>query len=194
MIPEWRVDRGICTKMLRLAGGGYEGMASRYAGGHALHPSFRHVTMLRITAPTWNWCRNAFFWCHGVRFEIEFAFRDARQHLGLNHGQARSQAKLHFHFNIVFVALFRVRLQARLQADRPPRPLFPAPTQAPQFRGGNTHTLCRPVGDGPKRRQSGIRPPLDPAGTPVAARTPSRIRAGWPSNRPDTPAQASKCA
>ncbi|MYD91586.1 MAG: hypothetical protein F4Y08_14860 [Caldilineaceae bacterium SB0662_bin_9] len=31
---------------------------------------------------------------HGTRFQIEFAFRDAKQHLGLNHGQARSQARL----------------------------------------------------------------------------------------------------
>ena len=36
---------------------------------------------------------------YGARFQIEFAFRDAKQHLGLNHGQARSQARQHFHFN-----------------------------------------------------------------------------------------------
>ena len=56
---------------------------------------------------------------HGARFQIEFAFRDARQHLGLNHGQARSQARQHFHFNLVFAALFWARLPARLQAERP---------------------------------------------------------------------------
>ena len=44
---------------------------------------------------------------HGTRFQIEFAFRDARQHLGLHHGQARSQARQHFHFNIVFAARLR---------------------------------------------------------------------------------------
>ena len=43
---------------------------------------------------------------HGVRFQIEFAFRDAKRHLGLNDSQARSQAKLHSYFNIVFAALF----------------------------------------------------------------------------------------
>ena len=48
-----------------------------------------------------------------------FALRDAKQHLGLNDGQVRSQARLHFHFNIVFVALFRARLSARRQAQRP---------------------------------------------------------------------------
>ena len=56
---------------------------------------------------------------YGARFQIEFAFRDAKQHLGLNHGQARSQARQHFHFNIVFAALFWARLQARLQAGLP---------------------------------------------------------------------------
>ena len=56
---------------------------------------------------------------YGARFQIEFAFRDARQHLGLNHGQARSQARQHFHFNLVFATLFWARLQARLRAERP---------------------------------------------------------------------------
>ncbi len=56
---------------------------------------------------------------YGARFQIEFAFRDAKQHLGLNDCQARSQARLHFHFNLVFTALFWARLQARLRAERP---------------------------------------------------------------------------
>lgn len=33
------------------------------------------------------------------RFQIEFLFRDAKQHGGLNHCQGRSENKLHFHFN-----------------------------------------------------------------------------------------------
>ena len=56
---------------------------------------------------------------YGARFQIEFAFRDAKQYLGLNDGQARSQARQHFHFNLVFAALFWARLQARLRAERP---------------------------------------------------------------------------
>jgi hypothetical protein len=56
---------------------------------------------------------------YGARFQIEFAFCDAKQHLGLDDGQARAQTKLHFHFNIVFAALFWAHLQARLQADHP---------------------------------------------------------------------------
>ena len=33
------------------------------------------------------------------RFLIEFTFRDAKQHTGMNHCQARSESKLHFHWN-----------------------------------------------------------------------------------------------
>ncbi len=58
---------------------------------------------------------------HGyrARFQIEFAFRDAKQHLGLNDGQARSRTKLDFRFNIVFAAFFWARLQTRFQTDGP---------------------------------------------------------------------------
>ena len=56
---------------------------------------------------------------------FEFAFRYAKQHLGLNDGQARSQAKLHFHFSMVFAALFWARLQARLRAEDPLGPFSP---------------------------------------------------------------------
>lgn len=34
-----------------------------------------------------------------ARFQIEFLYRDAKQHTGLNHCQARDEKKLHFHFN-----------------------------------------------------------------------------------------------
>ena len=59
------------------------------------------------------------FRLYRARFPIELAFRDAKQHLGLNDCQARAQAQLHFHCNTVFVALFWARLQARLQAEGP---------------------------------------------------------------------------
>lgn len=40
-----------------------------------------------------------------TRFQIEFTFRDAKQHTGLNHCQARSESKLHFHFNTSLTAI-----------------------------------------------------------------------------------------
>ena len=54
-----------------------------------------------------------------ARFRIEFVFRDTKQHLGLHDCQARAQAKLHFHFNLVFAAYFWMRLQARRAGARP---------------------------------------------------------------------------
>ena len=46
------------------------------------------------------------FRIYRARFQIAFAFRDAKQHLGLQDCRARSQAKLDFHFNVVFAALW----------------------------------------------------------------------------------------
>lgn len=40
-----------------------------------------------------------------LRFSIEFLFRDAKSHLGLQHSQAREEDKLCFHFNFVFLVL-----------------------------------------------------------------------------------------
>jgi len=39
------------------------------------------------------------------RFQIEFLFRDAKQFAGLTHSQARSESKLHFHFNTSLTAV-----------------------------------------------------------------------------------------
>lgn len=40
-----------------------------------------------------------------ARFQIEFLFRDAKQHTGLTHCQARSENKLYFHFNASLTAV-----------------------------------------------------------------------------------------
>lgn len=40
-----------------------------------------------------------------ARFQIEFLFRDAKQHTGLTHCQARSENKLYFHFNLALTAV-----------------------------------------------------------------------------------------
>lgn len=42
-----------------------------------------------------------------ARFQIEFVFRDAKQHTGLTHCQARSENKLYFHFNISLIPKLR---------------------------------------------------------------------------------------
>ena len=43
--------------------------------------------------------------CYQSRFQIEFLYRDAKQHTGLNDSQARSENKLNFHFNAALTAI-----------------------------------------------------------------------------------------
>lgn len=42
---------------------------------------------------------------YGARFQIEFLFRDAKQHTGLDHCQARGPEKLHFHWNAALTSV-----------------------------------------------------------------------------------------
>ena len=53
-----------------------------------------------------------------ARFQIEFLFRDAKQFTGLMDCQARSQAKLAFHFNASLTAVTLAKLEARQQQGR----------------------------------------------------------------------------
>ena len=48
-----------------------------------------------------------------LRYQIEFVIRDAKQHTGLTHCQARSQEKLDFHPNMSVAAVNPLRLLAR---------------------------------------------------------------------------------
>ena len=50
-----------------------------------------------------------------ARFQIEFLFRDGKQFTGLTDCQARSQAKLDFHFNASLSAVNLAKLEARQQ-------------------------------------------------------------------------------
>jgi DDE superfamily endonuclease len=50
-----------------------------------------------------------------ARFQIEFLFRDAKQFTGLGDCQARSQAKLAFHFHASLTAVTLAKLEARQQ-------------------------------------------------------------------------------
>ena len=43
--------------------------------------------------------------CYRSRFQIEFLYRDAKQHGGLEDCQARSKNKLDFHFNAALTAV-----------------------------------------------------------------------------------------
>ena len=54
---------------------------------------------------------------YGLRFQIEFLFRDAKQFTGLNHCQAREEAKLDFHFNMSLAAVNLYQLQMQLSGQ-----------------------------------------------------------------------------
>ena len=51
-----------------------------------------------------------------TKLQIEFLFRDAKQFTSLSACQARSQTKLHFHFNASMSALTLGKLEARQQS------------------------------------------------------------------------------
>ena len=61
--------------------------------------------------------------CYKSRFQIEFLYRDAKQHTGLSHCQARSKNKLSFHFNTALTVLNIAKASQWLKipiADRGP--------------------------------------------------------------------------
>ena len=51
------------------------------------------------------------------RFQIEFLFRDAKQHCGLTHCQARDEHKMYFHFNASLMAVSCAKVAFHLQND-----------------------------------------------------------------------------
>lgn len=50
---------------------------------------------------------------YGLRFQIEFLFRDAKQFTGLEQSQTRQKQKLHFHFNMSMSAINLARMDIR---------------------------------------------------------------------------------
>jgi len=56
------------------------------------------------------------------RFQIEFLYRDAKQHCGLTNCQARSENKLNFHFNAALTAVNVAKIEwlnTRISSDEP---------------------------------------------------------------------------
>ena len=58
------------------------------------------------------------------RFQIEFLYRDAKQHTGLEDVQARSENKLHFHFNISLSTINIAKITHWLPIEKEKRPSF----------------------------------------------------------------------
>lgn len=75
-----------------------------------------------------------------ARFQIEFLFRDAKQFTGLTDCQARSPAKLEFHFNASLTAVSLAKLEARKQTGTSDLPFSMASLQRRTF---NQHLIDR---------------------------------------------------
>jgi len=58
------------------------------------------------------------------RFQIEFLYRDAKQHCGLNHCQGRSENKLHFHFNASLTTVSVAKAAYYLSKEKDQRKSF----------------------------------------------------------------------
>lgn len=58
------------------------------------------------------------------RFQIEFLYRDGKQHTGLNDCQARSENKLHFHFNASLTAINLAKVEHWLSIPKKERGAF----------------------------------------------------------------------
>jgi len=50
-------------------------------------------------------CADQILTYYRARYQMKYIFRDAKQHIGLEHCQARSKNKLHFHFNASMTAV-----------------------------------------------------------------------------------------
>ncbi len=59
-----------------------------------------------------------------ARFQIEFLYRDGKQHTGLNDCQARSDNKLHFHFNASLTAINIAKITRWLSIPKEQRKAF----------------------------------------------------------------------
>ena len=63
-------------------------------------------------------------WFYGLRFQIEFIYRDANQFSGLENSQARSEEKLHFHFNTALTTVSLAKSEYYLSLPKDKRKSF----------------------------------------------------------------------
>jgi hypothetical protein len=63
-------------------------------------------------------------WFYGLRFQIEFIYRDANQFTGLENSQARSEEKLHFHFNTALTTVSLAKSEYYLSLPKEKRKSF----------------------------------------------------------------------
>ena len=89
-----------------------------------------------------------------ARFQIEFLFRDAKQFTGLSDCQARSKAKLDFHFNASLSAVTFAKLEARQQNGNPDQPFSMASLKRRAFNQHLIDRICEHLANGQSLEKS----------------------------------------
>ena len=89
-----------------------------------------------------------------ARFQIEFLFRDAKQFAGLSDCQARSQAKLDFHFNASLSAVTFAKLEARHQHGNRAYAFSMASLKRRAFNQHLIERICAHLADGQSQEKS----------------------------------------
>jgi hypothetical protein len=89
-----------------------------------------------------------------ARFQIEFLFRDAKQFSGLSDCQARSQAKLDFHFNASLSAVTFAKLDARHQNGNPDHAFSMASLKRRAFNQHLIDRICEHLANGQSLEKS----------------------------------------
>jgi hypothetical protein len=89
-----------------------------------------------------------------ARFQIEFLFRDAKQFAGLSDCQARSQAKLDFHFNASLSAVTFAKLEARHQHGNRAHAFSMASLKRRAFNQHFIERICAHLADGQSLEKS----------------------------------------
>jgi hypothetical protein len=89
-----------------------------------------------------------------ARFHIEFLFRDAKQFTGLSDCQARSKAKLDFHFNASPSAVNVAKLEARQQRGDNDEPMSMASLKRRAFNQHLLDRICEHLANGQNLEKS----------------------------------------
>ena len=91
-----------------------------------------------------------------ARFQIEFLFRDAKQFTGLTDCQARSQAKLDFHFNATVSAVNLAKLEARQERGYAAPSFSMASLKRRAFNQHLIERICAHLADGQSLEKSSL--------------------------------------
>ena len=89
-----------------------------------------------------------------ARFQIEFLFRDAKQFTGLSDCQARSKAKLDFHFNTSLSAVTFAKLEARHQNGNSDQAFSMASLKRRAFNQHLVDRICEHLANGQSLEKS----------------------------------------